>query len=149
MKTTAIGFIVVGLALLAGTVAVVLGTHERLEAARASDAWPTTEGEVVEAWMSRNLGAHVRYRYTVAGIDYESDRIRLVRKFWSDGRSEIVARYPEGRRVMVAYDPLDPSNAVLEPGTSWGAVAKKRIAPVLLGIVGVGLIGVGGSQFRS
>jgi hypothetical protein len=149
LKTTAILFIVIGFALLVvGTVAVVLGVEERLEAARASAAWPTTEGEVVETWMSRSSGVHVRYRYTVAGVDYESDRIRLVEKFWRDQRSDIVARYPEGRRVTVAYDPLDPSSAVLEPGASRGAVTKKLIGPLVLGIAGLGLIWVGVSQVR-
>jgi hypothetical protein len=148
VKTTAIGFIVAGLALLAGTVAAFLVFQERLDAARASDAWPTTKGEVVETWMSRNLGAHVRYRYTVAGVDYESDRIRLVEKLWRDQRSDIVARYPEGRQVTVAYDPVDPSRAALEPGVSRGAVAKKMIAPLVLGVAGFGLIWVGGAQLR-
>jgi hypothetical protein len=104
---------------------------------------------VVETTMSRNSGARVRYRYTVDGIDYESDRIRLVEKLWRDQRSEIVARYPEGRRVTVAYDPSDPSQAALEPGASWGAMTKKMIAPLVLGIAGFVLIGVGGSQIRS
>jgi hypothetical protein len=98
--------------------------------------------------MSRNSGAHVRYRYTVEGIDYEADRIRLVEKLWRDQRSEIVARYPEGRRVTVAYDPLNHSRAALEPGTSWGAVTKKMIAPLVLGIAGLGLIWVGVSHVR-
>jgi hypothetical protein len=88
------------------------------------------------------------YRYTVEGIDYEADRIRLVEKLWRDQRSEIVARYPEGRRVTVAYDPLNHSRAALEPGTSWGAVTKKMIAPLVLGIAGLGLIWVGVSHVR-
>ena len=134
MKAAAIGFLAAGLVLLMGTVFAVLGTQERLTRARASETWPTTGGKVVETWRSRGSGAHVCYRYTVAGVDYESKQIRLVEKFWRDPPSEIVARYPEGRQVEVAYEPSNPSQAVLEPGDSRGALVKKMIAALLPGV---------------
>jgi hypothetical protein len=148
LKTTAIGFIIAGLTLLAATAVAVLATQERLQEARASANWPTADGVVVRTTRSRSMGVHVSYRYSVAGIDYESNRIRLAEKFWRDQPSEIAARYPEGRQVSVAYDPSNPSSAALEPGASWGAIVKKLIAALLLGIAGLGLILVGALRVR-
>jgi hypothetical protein len=148
LKVAAIGFIAAGLALLMGTVFAVLGAQDRLADAKASEAWPTTGGKIVKTYRARSSGAHIRYRYTVAGVDYESKQIRLVEKFWRDQPSEIVARYPEGRQVEVAYDPSHHSRAVLEPGTSWGALVKKMIAALLLGTAGLGLVWIGVSHFR-
>ncbi len=148
MKGSVIGFLVAGALLLAGAVAAVLGAQERIEAARVSEAWPTVEGVVVKISRTRGSGAHVRYRYTVAGVDHQSERVRLVAKLWGDTPSEILARYPKGQQVIVAFDPLDPASAVLEPGTSWGAVAKKMIGPLVLGIAALGLLWVGASGLR-
>lgn len=143
MKGTAVGFVLAGLAALAATVFAVRATQARLEEAWASAGWPTVEGTVVETRTTRKTGTHVRYRYEVAGREYESDRVRLVEKLWADGRSEVAARYPEGKRVPVAYDPARPERAVLEPGTSWGAVAKKFVGAGIVALLGLGLVAIG------
>lgn len=148
MKGAAVGFLLAGLAALVGTVLVVRATQPRIDEAWASASWPTAQGEIVELRSGRNIGTHLRYRYEVAGRTYESGRVRLVEKAWADNRKQVAERYPEGATVSVAYDPQRPERAVLEPGTSWPAVAKKYIAGLFLGCVGVGLLAIGFSGLR-
>jgi Protein of unknown function (DUF3592) len=44
------------------------------------------------------------------------------------GRAQdIVARYPDGAAVTVYYDPVDPSDSVLEPGGTRGIAFLRLI----------------------
>ena len=79
--------------------------------------WPATVGTIVEARFVdgfRNDRFDVAFTYTVDGDTYRGDRIRLA----SLSDDTIVraqrARYPEGARVDVYYDPQAPERAVLE-----------------------------------
>ena len=101
-----------------------LGLPQLLEA-RATRAWPTTEGEVLEARAeethTRSGGSShwlaVRYSYVVGENSYTGDRYIVsgnLRTSFGDAlrRSEELP----GTRVPVFYDPEDPAQAVLEPG---------------------------------
>lgn len=149
MKATAIGFVLAGLAALVASFFTVQATLPRLDEARASSHWPTTEGVVVDLWLTRRSGTHVTYRYEVEGREYESTQVRLVEKFFREKRSDRAARYPEGTRVTVWYDPLRPERAVLEPGTSRGATAKAFVAAGIFCILSLGLVAVGVHGLRS
>lgn len=148
MKGTAIAFLLAGLAALVATVFVVRATQPRIDQAWASAGWPTTEGTVVEMTTGQQTGTHVRYRYAVAGREYEGERVRFVEKAWADNRKQVADRYPEGKRVTVAYDPARPESAVLEPGTSWPAVLKKHVGAAIFALLGLGLAYVGVSGLR-
>ena len=91
--------------------------------------WPTVTGVIVSSELEsqtnrhqrkpiRTYGAAIRYAYEVEGKSYDSDQVQL------GGTSEttesadferMVARYPEGTRVTVYYDPTDPATATIEP----------------------------------
>jgi hypothetical protein len=84
----------------------------------ASSSWPTTDArlESVE-WKRRKRKRRLRVRYTykVEGKSYSATRVT-----WGLNTSASVSRtYEEGDTASVAYNPSNPSSAVLEPGIKW------------------------------
>lgn len=65
--------------------------------------------------------ANIRYEYAVNGESHESDIWRFGAKIswlsWPSVAARATARYPFGKSVTVFYNPNNPSDAVLEPGT--------------------------------
>jgi hypothetical protein len=102
----------------------------------ASEAWPTTTGQVIDTTIeegrtsaSRRSGRRaqrsrafykprVRYTYTVDDRSYRGDRIALdVTTYRTyDEAAAVTARYLVGAEVSVFYDPAHSEQAVLEPG---------------------------------
>ena len=101
--------------------------------AQQSLSWPSAEGVISHSAMllqmqqtssSTNAAtykADVAYRYKVRGRDYSSGRITLLDFSSTAGRAQsIVNRYADGAPVTVYYNPVDPSDAVLERGGTSG-----------------------------
>jgi hypothetical protein len=101
--------------------------------ARQSLSWPSVEGEVAHSAVlyqtntSTTTGgaatykADIVYRYKVNGANFSSSRISIVDFASTSGRAQsIVQRYPDQSRVLVYYNPSDPSEAVLDPGAGGG-----------------------------
>ncbi len=88
-------------------------------------AWPATEGVLLERALEDNSDSDsttyrvkVRYVYTVAGREYQADRIAYGYT-GSSGRESHKAIYDKlmrGDRVSVRYDPANPSEAALAYG---------------------------------
>lgn len=116
-------------------VASMLG---ELRTARESSNWPTATGRVVsseaDSWRQRDSGhdrtvylAAIRYHYKVDGERYEGVRIAFggrasstgIEKTIDKGAAEaVVERYARRKAVKVFYNPWDPGESVLEPGTA-------------------------------
>jgi hypothetical protein len=132
--------------------------NEVRQSAAAASGWHSTEGKIVvsqvrkeTAYVGRGNRAAAFYRpaityaYRVEGRDYQAERIR----FGGDaGGSEpsakaAVERYPEDGKVMVWYDPANPSRAVLEMGVAPAAwlFAAMTLVLLVLGAKASGLIG--------
>ena len=104
------------------------------EKARQSESWPSTEGEIAHSAIlyqtdttatSNGVAtykADVAYRYKVNGANYSSSKVALLDLASSSGRGQqsIVQRYPDKSKVDVYYNPADPSEAILEPGSVGG-----------------------------
>ena len=104
------------------------------EKARQSESWPSTEGEIAHSATlyqtdstATNNGvatfkADIAYRYKVKGANYSSSKVALLDLATSSsGRAQtIVQRYPDKSKVQVYYNPADPSDAILEPGSTGG-----------------------------
>ena len=101
----------------------------------AEPSWPSTDGEIEHAatlyqtsrspsgGLSATYKADIAYRYQVNGKDYSSSAITLLDVSSTAGRAQsVVDRYPDRSKVQVFYNPDDPSDAVLEPGSSTGLV---------------------------
>ena len=95
---------------------------------RARQEWATADGRIVESRVeARNppsadrpsiqYGARVVYEYTVAGKAYRSERVSFDGTFWRptpEAAEADRARYAEGAKVSVFYDPQQPQSAVLD-----------------------------------
>ncbi len=58
------------------------------------------------------------------------------------------SQYPQGQRVRVAYDPADPSNAVLQPGLSAWLFISSAAKAIFASLFGAGLIWIGRKVMR-
>ena len=118
-----------GVVLFAGLfgVTLLLGFIGVRSNAKGADAWPVANGEVisstVEKYEQRNnrrttvyYAPLVEYVYKVNGLEYHSKQIRLaITTSGSQSAAEkTAARYPQGAKVEVHYDPANPENAALE-----------------------------------
>jgi hypothetical protein len=125
--------------------------HYRRMAAAAL-RWPVAEGVVLAAEVVKRTSKSddefdsylpkLRYAYTVDGIRYEGDVIRIgladLGYVNETQARDHMARYPVGAAIAVRYDPQHPHGAVLEIGQV-GAV-RYLLAGTLLGGVGVGAL---------
>jgi hypothetical protein len=113
-----------------GAIGVATSVFELIDA-RASRDWPRALGRIGRSRVEEIADAEgVRYRpdvlfrYTVDGRELSATRVRfgpIVRTGWRWVAERELRRYPNGRDVTIAYDPADPSQAVLEPGATGGA----------------------------
>jgi hypothetical protein len=91
----------------------------RIGQALASQAWPTAEGRIAGMGASAK-SASIVVAYQVAGESYEISLESTAitgRALSPEGEWRwMLAHYKTGQQVAVAFDPDDPSNAILEPG---------------------------------
>jgi hypothetical protein len=117
--------------------------------AQQSLLWPSAEGVISHSAMLLQMQqtsnstnpatykADVAYRYKVRGHDYSSARITLVDFSSTAGRAQgIVNRYVDGAPVTVYYNPVDPSDAVLERGGTSG-IGVLYIIGAIFAVAGV------------
>lgn len=117
-----IGFLGCGLALI-GIVVATAGMVG-LQPAMRSLGWPSTQGEILSARVTRQDGrphAEVRYRYRAGETTFTGRRIsyhggRTLPGFPTEPPEAVIKRYSPGAVVPVYYDPRSPDRAVLEPG---------------------------------
>jgi hypothetical protein len=118
-----------GFALLIG----YFGLHALLEfqnikqKLESSQCWERGEGRILTAEVERDVRRdengksvtyipHVKYVYQVDGHNYEGDQIGFGTPKFSMARkaNAIVDQYPVGGQISFFYNPLDPSEAVLD-----------------------------------
>ncbi|MHA2250781.1 MAG: DUF3592 domain-containing protein [Candidatus Kariarchaeaceae archaeon] len=108
-----------------------------------SENWPTANGTITESYLEFGgsegtaVTAHVKYQYSVSGIQYQSDRLYPGDVTESVSQSEaqkIVDKYPQGSQVVVYYKPSDHSYSVLEPGLTTGTIIFLVIGIAFLGL---------------
>ncbi len=88
----------------------------------------------------------IRYTYVVDGSTYESRRYKYVVDSL-DNHAEIVATHPLGAKVIVYYNPKDPTDAVLVPGLNVTISSMLEI-PALFNILVVAYWGMVWLKFR-
>jgi hypothetical protein len=110
-----------------------------------------TQGEVLESELNESrdddgttYAAHVIYRYSLDGGEFESARIWFGGDYSTSNRSEmfeVVKKYPIGQAVTVYYSPDDPAEAVLIPGAYTSSYLLFGIGMVFLAIGSLLLVG--------
>jgi len=91
-----------------------------------SQKWPTTSGIITKRILTgqsfkeydgdvyTKIDGYIRYQYSLDGVSYNSTAINATDSpFYS---YDLVIQYPEERKVIVHYNPNDPTKSVLEPG---------------------------------
>ena len=122
-------FALVGLALLAFATATMI-------TASNSRTWPQAQGTMLVSAVDRKTSTardgpgrtsststsympRVEYRYEVDGEAHTGTRLELLER--GEGtRAKVAAKlekFPQGAKVAVYYDPDDPAQSVLKPGT--------------------------------
>lgn len=95
----------------------------------AAESWPSRPARITDAYVSAQRGrGGLAYRPMICAR-YEGEtqtfcvsRLRYGGFVFGGGERqarEAVARYPEGSRVAIHYDPDDPKETVLEARSSW------------------------------
>ncbi|TVQ32073.1 MAG: DUF3592 domain-containing protein [Phycisphaeraceae bacterium] len=110
-------------------------------------SWPTTDGVVTRSEVEtlrtsdgQELRPIVKFVYSVEGVEHIGDRISFS-GFSSGGRSAAeltVAAHPVGEKVVVRYDPADPSRSALRVGVGAMELIGALFMMTFL-IVGVGM----------
>jgi len=120
-------FILVG-AGLAG-----FGSYCWLEARNVRLHWQTTDGRILASTSThsgKSTKLDIRYRYTVDGQSYESDKVRVGSLLGDNSDAEnLVSRYPAGHACTVYYNPVAPARSVLDAATN----------PVMIYLIAIGL----------
>ncbi|MEO5721122.1 MAG: DUF3592 domain-containing protein [Chthoniobacterales bacterium] len=105
-------------------------THQT---AKASAAWPTTEGTITKVERFKRLFRslpRVAYTYSVGEKNYASERISFVAGYRPKEVDEVLSRYTVGQTVPVYYPPERPTEAVLQPGSNKQVTAPIRMLAI-------------------
>jgi len=85
--------------------------------------WPTTFGEIVQSKtgalkITKIELPYIYYKYTVKGKEHITRRLAmyLTHPTSKEMVSELLKKYPKGKKVEVKYHPIFHGHAVLEPG---------------------------------
>jgi hypothetical protein len=159
-------------ALFLFAMAAVLGTMTwrmlmadklNLVLSEASATWPSITGRIVATSVNRNVARwrntdtytdqenttfepKVDYSYVIGGREYAGTRISFARiHFARESKANaVVAKYLVGTSTVVAYDPEDPQNSVLDRDTKPSRVsfwtAFMGVATVILAMLGVAML---------
>lgn len=125
MKSHSMGFtIFISIFFLVGFGLLGYGVHSFYRGWQAL-SWPAVEGRLLECRLQEDPGSEgttwevkVRYSYSVAGREFECKRVA----FGYSGSSTheehkgIYEKLQSGSRVMVHYQPSNPSDSVLAAG---------------------------------
>ncbi|MCU1387039.1 MAG: hypothetical protein JWL72_377 [Ilumatobacteraceae bacterium] len=108
---------------------ILFGMLKSSRKGSASAQWPTAVGRIVSSQVTSRRaldsnGTHttvyapeVVYQYVVGMQQLQSDNVSfsgVAGTSWSSGAEATVARYVPGSSVQVFYNPVNPSEAVLE-----------------------------------
>lgn len=119
-------FIAIIVCVVIGPICLWKGTSDLIKGSR-SKSWPTTEGRIISTklsesrgrWGTRFYAPMIKYEYEVGEDTYTCDRLNLGDRSSTSTRetAAVFARYPEGRKVTVHYNPKAPKEALLEVGS--------------------------------
>lgn len=127
-----IGFCCGGIFILAfagAGVFLLIKSFKDRKKAEASQGWPTTQGQIIEARIAESTSTDsdgdtstsyspaVKFTYRVAQQEYTGNKITFgfIQGHGNYKKAQaVLAHYPLGAQVNVYYDPANPADAVLE-----------------------------------
>ena len=112
---------------------------------RASEAWPTVEGEVRERTLELSSTGEsvrqfsVRYAYRVNGAEFTGNRVAWYRMTRKAEVEPLAERWTKGARVEVFVRPGDPITACLVTGGPTEGAYRDLVLAGVGVVVGAGL----------
>ena len=116
----------------------------------ASQRWPTVPGRITARTLLGqkfkeydgdyylNIDGYIRYEYTVEGSVYSSTTVNaLMAPYYP---YETALNYPQGKEILVFYNPRNPTQAVLEPGLILSPEVFGLLSSILI-LAGVYILG--------
>lgn len=152
-------FLVGGIGLI-----LLLGTIKNIQRCKAVANWMKTRAVIERALIEKHqrrrniIGTHqgysrayfspkIEYSYNVMGSPFRSNRYQNFAGTYHNQSEEeaarIVAAYPVGKEVTIAYDPNNPADAYLLPETSTARLEKMRNGQIAMLAVALIWLGVG------
>lgn len=115
--------IILSLFILSGLIASIWG-WKIIAQGKKSLHWPSTSGIIVTSTTDTQHGdllPHIEFQYNIDGVEHQqafkfSGDITPSQEFCHS----YLAKYPQGKDVLVYYDPADTNTATLEPGVNKG-----------------------------
>jgi hypothetical protein len=140
--------VLLGLALgAAGVLLVILEVHNLKENQKLYE-WPTVSGVVLSSGIigERAYRPNIVYQYVVAGITYRDSTSLNTPSFGNrntrEGEAEALSdAYPVGKDVVVHYDPAMPSRSHLRISPGWDVYGKMGLGGTLFGVAVFCLLG--------
>lgn len=114
--------------------------------------WHTANGRITVSELEKDKSENmyhprIEYQYSVGGEEITAnylDSFDAVTRFKSSfARSQaqgICNKYPQGKNVLVFYNPQNPKQACLEPGPPWRLLVISLVPGILFLLGGVYLI---------
>jgi hypothetical protein len=130
--------------LAAAVVIVVLAHLTHIRAQRQLD-WLRVAGRVLRSeakWDGELYEPEVTYEYSYNDAKYTSSQIRsgLLTYNWRGPAERLCERYPANSAIQVLINPVDPTDAVLEPAGGAGFVALAYVIAAIFVIVSLAFI---------
>ena len=134
--------IIAAIALGLGGIVFIWFARRAESIGKASLMWPKALGQIVKNDLKHgpkgSTRADLSYAYAVAGKSYTGTVASFSGSTNATDSKRIVEKYPAGSQVSVAYDPSDPSSAVLEVGSS--RTVGMNIFGIVMLLAAVGLL---------
>ncbi len=137
------------LVFLGGGAYMIYRSIQDRKKAKASLAWPSTQGRVIESRVVESRSSdsdgdttttyrpYIKYEYQVVGSVFTSDKLAIGPAVSTSSyrkAEEKVKRMPAGAAVTVFYNPDDPTEAVLEQRSNAGLLLILGIIFVVVGL---------------
>ncbi len=148
---------------IVGALLILWGVSAALSATRTTH-WPTVSGRVIASrievkeqktlspsskgasyYKQKRYYPKIEYPYSVQGKEFTGTKVKALFSgrisYLTEWQAQnVINKYPEGKNVLVFYDPNDPARACLEPGVPWKLVLPMSLFGLLSMGVGIALI---------
>lgn len=139
---------IISLVLIPISIALVYSQIDKIQLLIHKNARPKTEGVIIESRVvgDRAIRPEIKYQYTVDSVTYTGVTTLNPPMFGNkrkqyDVAHEIILENPVGSKLMVAYNPRDPSDAIVpEHDITWDMFGKIGFGSTLFLIALFGIL---------
>ena len=136
--------VLIWMCLTAAVTVVVVAHVTHIRAQRQLD-WPIVAGSVLRSevkWDGELYAPEVTYEYSYNDAKYTSSKIQsgLLTYNWRGPAERLCERYRADSAIQVLVNPVDPTDAVLEPAGGAGLIALAYVIAAIFVVVALAFI---------